>query len=96
MKNFVIGVRIVASGTIHPGEIKANDTTVHSVPLKVPYDVMVNLVSDINAADWDIDYEVELGLGIGLPVGKIKIPLKKNGEIQLPPICIVGVIKLLV
>ncbi|KAJ4843872.1 hypothetical protein Tsubulata_024349 [Turnera subulata] len=79
--------RVIASGTIpDPGNIKANDSTVLDVPLKVPYSAMVSLVRDI-AADWDIDYEVELGLGIDLPVvGKITIPLKRKGEIKLPTI----------
>ncbi|KAJ4843869.1 hypothetical protein Tsubulata_024346 [Turnera subulata] len=79
--------RVVASGTIpDPGYLKAKDTTVLDVPLKVPYGDMVSLVKDITAI-WDIDYEVELGLGIVLPVvGKIIIPLKRNGEIKFPTI----------
>ncbi|KAJ4843873.1 hypothetical protein Tsubulata_024350 [Turnera subulata] len=77
--------RVIASGKIpDPGSIKASDTTMLDVPVKVPHSVLVSLVKDIGS-DWDIDYELELGLIIDIPVvGNITIPLSRKGEIKLP------------
>ncbi|KAJ7951202.1 Late embryogenesis abundant protein Lea14-A [Quillaja saponaria] len=77
--------RVIASGTIpDPGSLKANDTTMLDVPVKVPHSVLLSLAKDIGA-DWDIDYELELGLTIDLPiVGNFTIPLSQKGEIKLP------------
>uniref|UniRef100_A0A2P2P598 LEA1 n=1 Tax=Rhizophora mucronata TaxID=61149 RepID=A0A2P2P598_RHIMU len=77
--------RVIASGTIpDPGSLKANDTTMLDVPIKVPHSILVNLARDIGA-DWDIDYELELGLVIDLPiVGNFTIPLSRKGEFKLP------------
>ncbi|KAF3626517.1 Desiccation protectant protein Lea14 -like protein [Capsicum chinense] len=79
--------RIIVSGTIpDPGNIKANDTTMLDVPVKVPHSVLVSLAKDIGK-DWDIDYTLELGLTIDLPViGNFTIPLSHSGEIKLPSI----------
>ncbi|XWS46158.1 hypothetical protein CRYUN_Cryun14cG0039600 [Craigia yunnanensis] len=77
--------RAIASGTIpDPGSLKASDTTMLDVPVKVPYSILISLARDIGA-DWDIDYELQLGLTIDLPViGDITIPLSQKGEIKLP------------
>ncbi|XP_022757462.1 late embryogenesis abundant protein Lea14-A [Durio zibethinus] len=77
--------RVIASGTIpDPGSLKASDTTMLDVPVKVPHNILISLVRDIGA-DWDIDYELELGLTIDLPlIGDITIPLSQKGEIKLP------------
>ncbi|MCD7455592.1 hypothetical protein HAX54_028757 [Datura stramonium] len=77
--------RVIVSGTIpDPGNIKANDTTMLDVPVKVPHSMLVSLGKDIGA-DWDIDYTLELGLTIDLPViGNFTIPLSHSGEIKLP------------
>ncbi|EOX95853.1 Late embryogenesis abundant protein [Theobroma cacao] len=77
--------RTIASGTIpDPGSLKASDTTMLDVPVKVPYNILISLARDIGA-DWDIDYELELGLTIDLPlIGDITIPLSQKGEIKLP------------
>ncbi|XVE77210.1 hypothetical protein DITRI_Ditri13aG0043200 [Diplodiscus trichospermus] len=77
--------RAIASGTIpDPGSLKASDTTMLDVPVKVPYSILISLARDIGA-DWDIDYELELGLTIDLPlIGDITIPLSQKGEIKLP------------
>ncbi|XVF80142.1 hypothetical protein PTKIN_Ptkin15bG0046600 [Pterospermum kingtungense] len=77
--------REIASGTIpDPGSLKASDTTMLDVPVKVPYSILISLARDIGA-DWDIDYELQLGLTIDLPViGDITIPLSQKGEIKLP------------
>ncbi|KAI4355131.1 hypothetical protein L6164_003933 [Bauhinia variegata] len=79
--------REIASGTIpDPGNIKANDTTMLDVPVKVLHSVLMSLARDIGA-DWDIDYQLDLGLIIDLPVvGNITIPLSYKGEIKLPTI----------
>lgn len=76
---------MIASGTIpDPGSLKASDTTLLEVPVKVPHSVLVSLARDIGA-DWDIDYELGLGLTIDLPlVGNFTIPLSTKGEIKLP------------
>lgn len=78
---------MIASGTIpDPGSLKANDTTMLDVPVKVQYGILFNLARDIGA-DWDIDYELELGLTIDLPlIGDFTIPLSQKGEIKLPTI----------
>ena len=69
-----------------PGSLKASDTTLMEVPVKVPHSVLVSLAKDIGA-DRDIDYELELGLTIDLPViGKFTIPLSTKGEIKLPSV----------
>ncbi|XP_010559103.1 PREDICTED: desiccation protectant protein Lea14 homolog [Tarenaya hassleriana] len=77
--------RAIASGTMpDPGSLKAKDTTMLDVPMKIPYGIAVSLVRDIGA-DWDIDYQLDLGLTIDLPVvGDITIPLSTKGEIKLP------------
>lgn len=77
--------RVIASGTIpDPGSLKAKDTTILDVPVKVPHSVLVSLVRDIGR-DWDIDYQLHLGLVIDLPVfGNITIPLSQSGEVKLP------------
>ncbi|KAE8733295.1 Late embryoproteinsis abundant protein Lea14-A [Hibiscus syriacus] len=77
--------REIASGTIpDPGSLKANDTTMLNVPMKVPYNILVSLAKDIGG-DWDIDYELGVGLTIDLPIlGNFTIPLSKKGEIKLP------------
>jgi hypothetical protein len=76
---------VIASGTIpDPGSLKAKDTTILDVPVKVPHSVLVSLVKDIGR-DWDIDYELEIGLTIDLPiVGNFTIPLSWKGEVKLP------------
>ncbi|KAH0728350.1 hypothetical protein KY284_004215 [Solanum tuberosum] len=77
--------RVIASGRIpDPGSIKANDSTMLDVPVKVPHSVLVSLVRDIGG-DWDVDYTLELGLIIDIPViGNITIPLSYSGEYKLP------------
>ncbi|KAH6795647.1 hypothetical protein C2S51_036633 [Perilla frutescens var. frutescens] len=78
--------RVIASGSIpDPGSLKASDSTVVDVPIKVPHSILVSLIRDI-AGDWDIDYLLEIGLVIDLPViGNITIPLPDfKGEIKLP------------
>ncbi|KAK8480612.1 hypothetical protein V6N13_100269 [Hibiscus sabdariffa] len=77
--------RVIASGTIpDPGSLKANDSTMLDVAVKVPHSILVSLVRDIGA-DWDIDYELELGLTMDLPLfGNFTIPLSQKGEIKLP------------
>ncbi|KAL4354387.1 hypothetical protein GQ457_06G031770 [Hibiscus cannabinus] len=77
--------REIASGTIpDPGSLRANETTMLDVPLKVPYNILVSLARDIGR-DWDIDYELGVGLTIDLPIiGNFTIPLSKKGEIKLP------------
>ena len=77
--------REVASGTIpDPGSLKAKDTTMVDVPVKVPYNVLVSLAKDVGA-DWDIDYQLDLGLVIDLPaIGNFTIPLSHKGEVKLP------------
>ncbi|KAF5731757.1 hypothetical protein HS088_TW18G00442 [Tripterygium wilfordii] len=77
--------RVIASGTIpDPGSLKASDTTMLNVPVKVSHSILVSLARDIGA-DWDIDYELEIGLTIDLPVvGNFTIPLSTKGEIKLP------------
>ncbi|XVF33250.1 hypothetical protein REPUB_Repub17cG0152800 [Reevesia pubescens] len=77
--------RVIASGTMpDPGSLKASDTTMLDVPMKVPHNILVSLGKDIGA-DWDIDYELELGFTIDLPlIGEFTIPLSQKGEIKLP------------
>ncbi|GLT84623.1 hypothetical protein SLE2022_028440 [Rubroshorea leprosula] len=77
--------RAIASGNMpDPGSLKASDTTMLEVPVKVPYSILVSLARDIGA-DWDIDYELEVALTIDLPIiGDLKIPLSTKGEIKLP------------
>ncbi|GLT79657.1 hypothetical protein SLA2020_511380 [Shorea laevis] len=77
--------RVIASGTMpDPGSLKASDTTLLEVPVKVPHSVLVSLARDIGA-DWDIDYVLEVGLTIDLPIiGNLTIPLSTKGEIKLP------------
>lgn len=77
--------RVIVSGKIpDPGSIKANDSTMLDVPVKVPHSVLVSLVRDIGG-DWDIDYTLELGLIIDIPVvGNITIPISYSGEYKLP------------
>ncbi|CAL0318416.1 unnamed protein product [Lupinus luteus] len=77
--------REIASGTIpDPGSLKAKDTTMVDVPVKVPYSILMSIAKDIGA-DWDIDYQLDLGLIIDIPVmGNITIPLSQKGEVKLP------------
>ncbi|KAK8630945.1 hypothetical protein V6N13_079715 [Hibiscus sabdariffa] len=77
--------RVIASGTIpDPGSLKADDSTMLDVAVKVSHSILVSLVRDIGA-DWDIDYELELGLTMDLPLfGNFTIPLSQKGEIKLP------------
>ncbi|KAF5451662.1 desiccation protectant protein Lea14 homolog [Juglans microcarpa x Juglans regia] len=79
--------RVIASGTMpDPGSLKASDTTLLEVPVKVPHSILLSLARDVGA-DWDIDYELELGLTIDLPIiGNFTIPLSTKGEIKLPTI----------
>ncbi|KAF1864507.1 hypothetical protein Lal_00021930 [Lupinus albus] len=83
---FVIGdEREIASGTIpDPGSLKAKDTTMLDVPVKVPHSILITLAKDIGA-DWDIDYQIDIVLIIDLPVyGNFTIPLSHKGEFKLP------------
>ncbi|OIW15139.1 hypothetical protein TanjilG_14138 [Lupinus angustifolius] len=75
----------IASGTIpDPGSLKANNTTMVDVPVKVPHNVLISLAKDIGA-DWDIDYQIDITLIIDLPVlGNFTIPLSHKGEFKLP------------
>ncbi|KAI5421867.1 hypothetical protein KIW84_045346 [Lathyrus oleraceus] len=85
-KVFVLGgEREIASGIIpDPGSLKAKDTTMVDVPVKVPYSILMSLAKDIGA-DWDIDYQLDVGLVIDLPVvGNFTIPLSRKGEVKLP------------
>ncbi|XP_058228108.1 desiccation protectant protein Lea14 homolog [Rhododendron vialii] len=77
--------RVIASGTVpHPGTLKADDSTLLTVEMKVTHDVMVSLAGDVGA-DWDIDYELEMGLKVDLPLIKnFTIPITSKGEIRLP------------
>ncbi|KAL5143738.1 Desiccation protectant protein Lea14 [Glycine soja] len=77
--------REIAAGTIpDPGSLKASDTTMLDVPVKVPHSILLSLAKDIGA-DWDIDYQLDIGLVIDLPViGNFTIPLSQKGEIKLP------------
>ncbi|XP_055814381.1 desiccation protectant protein Lea14 homolog [Solanum dulcamara] len=77
--------RVIASGRIpDPGSIKANDSTMLDVPVKVPHSVLLCLVRDLGG-DWDVDYTLELCLIIDIPViGNITIPLSYSGEYKLP------------
>lgn len=79
------GEREIASGTIpDPGSLKAKDTTMVDVPVKVPYSILVSLARDIGA-DWDIDYHLDLGLIVDIPaMGNYTIPLSQKGEVKLP------------
>ncbi|CAJ1821353.1 unnamed protein product [Sphenostylis stenocarpa] len=79
--------REIASGLIpDPGSLKAKDTTMVDVPVKVPHTILLSLARDIGA-DWDIDYQLDIVLIIDLPVfGNFSIPLSQTGEIKLPTI----------
>ncbi|XP_004492808.1 desiccation protectant protein Lea14 homolog isoform X2 [Cicer arietinum] len=79
--------REIALGTVpDPGSLKAKDSTLLEVIVKVPHSILLNLAKDIGA-DWDIDYQLDLGLVIDLPVfGNFTIPLSQKGEIKLPTI----------
>ncbi|TKY45867.1 Desiccation protectant protein Lea14-like [Spatholobus suberectus] len=83
--SFKSASREIASGTIpDPGSLKAKDTTMVDVPVKVPYSILVSLAKDIGA-DWDIDYQLELGFVIDAPaIGNFTIPLSHKGEVKLP------------
>ena len=76
---------MIASGTVpDPGSLKASETTMLNVAMKVPYNILVSLAKDIGA-DWDIDYELEVGLTIDLPIiGNYTIPISQKGQIKLP------------
>ncbi|XP_022147268.1 desiccation protectant protein Lea14 homolog [Momordica charantia] len=77
--------RVIASGMVpDPGSLKASDSTMLEVAVKVPHSILLSLARDIGR-DWDIDYELEIGLTIDLPViGNFTIPLSTKGEIKLP------------
>ncbi|KAG6582636.1 hypothetical protein SDJN02_20908 [Cucurbita argyrosperma subsp. argyrosperma] len=77
--------RVIATGTVpDPGSLKASDSTMLEVAVKVPHTVLISLVRDIGR-DWDIDYELQIGLTIDLPViGSFTIPLSTKGEMKLP------------
>ena len=77
--------RVIATGTVpDPGSLKASDSTMLEVAVKVPHTVLISLVRDIGR-DWDIDYELQIGLTIDLPViGSFTIPLSSKGEMKLP------------
>ncbi|XP_027337601.1 desiccation protectant protein Lea14 homolog [Abrus precatorius] len=83
--SFQSASREIASGTIpDPGSLKAKNTTMVDVPVKVPYSILVSLAKDIGA-DWDIDYQLDLGLIIDVPaIGNLTIPLSHKGEVKLP------------
>ncbi|CAI8607597.1 unnamed protein product [Vicia faba] len=83
--SFKSATREIVSGTIpDPGSLKAKDTTMVDVHVKVPYNILMSLAKDIGA-DWDIDYQLDLGLVIDLPVvGNFTIPLSHKGEVKLP------------
>lgn len=67
-----------------PGSLKAKDSTMVDVPVKVAHSVLVSLGRDVGK-DWDIDYKLDLVFVIDLPViGNIKIPVSQQGEIKLP------------
>ncbi len=87
MINLCVWIRVIATGKVpDPGSLKANDTTLLEVPVKVPHSVLMSLAKDIGA-DRDIDYELEVGLTIDLPIiGNFTIPLSTKGEIKLPSI----------
>ncbi|KAF7826108.1 desiccation protectant protein Lea14-like protein [Senna tora] len=77
--------REIASGRIpDPGSLKAKDSTMVEVPVKVAHSILVSLGRDV-AKDWDIDYQLDLVFIIDLPViGNINLPLSQKGEIKLP------------
>ncbi|GAA0139502.1 hypothetical protein Leryth_004772 [Lithospermum erythrorhizon] len=77
--------RVIASGKVpDPGSLKASDTTMVDVHVKVPHSVLVSLIKDI-AGDWDIDYEIEIKLIVDLPViGNFTIPVNQKGEMKMP------------
>ncbi|XP_022979582.1 desiccation protectant protein Lea14 homolog [Cucurbita maxima] len=77
--------RVIATGTVpDPGSLKASDSTMLEVAVKVPHTVLISLARDIGR-DWDIDYELQIGLTIDLPViGSFTIPLSTKGEMKLP------------
>lgn len=77
----------IASGTVpDPGSLKAKDTTLLDVAVKVAHSILLNLARDIGA-DWDIDYQLDINLVIDLPViGNFTIPLSQKGEVKLPTI----------
>ncbi|RDX89008.1 hypothetical protein CR513_29315, partial [Mucuna pruriens] len=85
--SFKSASREIASGTIpDPGSLKAKDTTMVDVPVKVPYSILMSLAKDIGA-DWDIDYQLDLGLTVDVPViGSFTIPLSHKGEAKLPTV----------
>ncbi|KAG8386219.1 hypothetical protein BUALT_Bualt03G0126200 [Buddleja alternifolia] len=79
------GGDVIATGSIpDPGSLKASDSTMLEVTVKVAHSAVVSLVKDI-AADWDIDYLIELGMILDLPIiGNITIPMSYKGEMKLP------------
>jgi len=79
--------RVIASGKMpDPGSLRASETTMLELPVKVPHSVLVSLAKDIGA-DCDIDYELEVGLTVDLPIiGNFTIPLSTKGEIKLPTV----------
>ncbi|XP_058739942.1 desiccation protectant protein Lea14 homolog isoform X1 [Vicia villosa] len=85
--SFKSAAREIASGTVpDPGSLKASDTTLLEVLVKVPHSIIISLAKDIGA-DWDIDYQLDIGLIIDLPViGNFTIPLCQKGEIKLPTV----------
>ncbi|CAI8613212.1 unnamed protein product [Vicia faba] len=85
--SFKSAAREIASGRVpDPGSLKASDTTLLEVLVKVPHSILISLAKDIGA-DWDIDYQLDIGLVIDLPViGNFTIPLSQKGEIKLPKV----------
>ncbi|GAA0165562.1 hypothetical protein LIER_20938 [Lithospermum erythrorhizon] len=77
--------RIIVSGKIpDPGSLKASDTTMVNVDVKVPHSILLSLIKDI-VGDWDLDYELEIKLIIDLPViGNFTLPVAQKGEMKLP------------
>jgi len=75
----------IASGIIRdPGSVKANDKTGMIIPVKVPYNFLLNIMKDVGR-DWDIDYEWQIGLTMHIPiVGKFTLPLSKKGTFKMP------------
>ncbi|KAK6918309.1 Late embryogenesis abundant protein, LEA_2 subgroup [Dillenia turbinata] len=74
---------VIASGTMpDPGSIAGHETTTVEIPIRVPYNVLVSLVRDI-------DYELHLGLTVDLPVLlEIFLSLfpRKESSSSLPPL----------
>ncbi|GKV52010.1 hypothetical protein SLEP1_g58619 [Rubroshorea leprosula] len=79
--------RAIVSGYMlpDPGLLKASNTTMLMVSVKVPYSILVSLIGDIGA-DRNIDYELEVGLTIiDIPIiSDLRINLSTKGKLKLP------------